>query len=452
MHQPSAGPQRRHWIQALAVAPWLGQAKAQGQPLSPAQLREDLQQLREFVARTHPDPAFSCPPAELAQAYQMLEQGLSEPLSPQQAWLRFARLNPLLADAHWFVGLPDWRKRLRSHVASGGRLFPFEVALNAAGELTLLAELGGPPSRWRGARVLRIDGQPVQQRTRALLALMHGDTPEFRARVLERRFAFFHQLLFGDALRLELLLELQGRRQRVQFEAAAALPQLLQEETDFERCYQFELRPDGEALLTLHSFYWPDLTRYLAFTRQAFERMRAAGSRVLTIDLRRNPGGDDVFWKRGLLDHLASRPYRAGAQYLKKVLPGRAGPNETVGQVVPGEIQAWEPAAGTGRFSGAVRVLVGRQTYSSAVLFANTVQDHGFGLLVGEVGQVRTRQSGGIQTEALRHSALEITAPRFILGRPSGQDEPRWLQPDLRLADPPEDPQQLLRSLRRGFA
>jgi len=91
-------------------------------------------------------------------------------------------------------------------------------------------------------------------------------------------------------------------------------------------------------------------------------------------------------------------------------------------------------------------VLVGRGTYSSAVLFANTVQDFGFGTLVGEGESVRTTQSGGIQQIKLPSTGLVLWSPRLVLVRPSGKLSFEWLTPDLAAVDDPLDPQAMIQA------
>ncbi|MCF2907186.1 S41 family peptidase [Pseudoalteromonas sp. DL2-H2.2] len=75
--------------------------------------------------------------------------------------------------------------------------------------------------------------------------------------------------------------------------------------------------------------------------------------------------------------------------------------------------------------------LTGPLTYSSSVLFANTVQDYGFATLVGTPAGGRSSQSGGIQFLTLKHTGIRTIAPRFILHRPSGKQQMTPVQPDL---------------------
>jgi C-terminal processing protease CtpA/Prc len=195
--------------------------------------------------------------------------------------------------------------------------------------------------------------------------------------------------------------------------------------------------PGNTALLTVSSFAWPDKAQFLAFTHEAFQELRAGGSRNLIIDVRANGGGDDVMWIEGILPYIATKPYRWGSRFRKRVVVADSAKHEAVGDIVDGEIETWVPPQPDNplRFSGKVYVLVGSATYSSAVVFSNVIQDFGFGTIAGVGGSVRTAQSGGVRRTTLPNCGLIFAAPRFVLTRPSGAAEPALLTPDLAVRD-----------------
>lgn len=174
--------------------------------------------------------------------------------------------------------------------------------------------------------------------------------------------------------------------------------------------------------------------------------MKAAGTRTLVIDVRHNGGGDDAMWLQGLLPHIADRPYRWASRYTKKVIREDPAKPERIGEVLSGTVETWSSPAPADplHFDGKVYVLIGPGTYSSAVLFANTVQDFRFATLVGEGGSVRSTQTGGVQKIALAQTGLALWCPRLLLVRPSGASAPVWLEPDVRIDDDPLRPNAML--------
>lgn len=413
---------------------------------SPEQLRQDLQFLRQAIETTHPEPDLRAGRAAYEEAFRLAQERLRQPLSRDEAWRALAAMNPAFNDAHLAVLLPDWRAETRAHLAAGGKLFPFEVTIDRQGGLHLVAALGGGASALAGRQLDSINGMPAARILAELGALVHGDTPAFRNKVLERRLWLYYWKTYGAPERFAL--GIGGKVHEVP--AATALPATMAADQSFEQAFQFRMLPGGVGLLTVKQFSWPDKQRFYAFTERAFTALRDAGARTLLIDVRENGGGDDDMWKTGIVRYIADKPFRNGSSYVKKVIEGRAAPGEKVGDVVNGFVDSWEQPepAHPLHFRGKVFVLVGDMTYSSAVLFSNSVQDFGFARLVGAGGYAYVRQTGGTQKQhILPNTGLEVAVPRFVLDRPSGKREPVLLQPDIILADDPFDRDALINAL-----
>ncbi|WP_269790525.1 S41 family peptidase [Stenotrophomonas sp. Iso1] len=418
---------------------------------TPAQLREDLETLRAGLLATHPRLSHSVDPRELTGALDTLSGQLDHDMDRDQAWRVLATLNPLLADGHLFVAHPDMRADTRRHLRDGGQLFPFEVALDDADQLRIVRTLDGQPTPLAGTRLLSINGKEINQILSELRARTHGDSPRFRDALLARRWWYLYWKVLGAPE--QFFLQLEGNAQPLrEVPGSRFLPAMIAGEDVFEQQFQFTLLPDGAALMTVRTFSWPDDGRFRAFTQDAFRRMHTAGTRTLVIDIRDNGGGDDAMWLDHLLPWLADRPFRWASAYEKKVLRDNPEQGEHRGQVLHGTIDSWRQPASNDplHFHGQTWVIVGPTTYSSAVLFANTVQDFGIGRIAGQGASVRSTQSGGIQRISLPNTGLALWAPRFLLQRPSGATAPYWLTPDLPLREDPLHPQAQIQTVLRA--
>jgi hypothetical protein len=410
---------------------------------APAALQQDFRFLRDEIDRIHPEPGLFASRETLRKAYARVEEQLQQPLSRDQAWRALSTLNPLFADGHMFVVQPDWDAQTRKHLAAGGALFPYEVQVSANGEILIRTELGGAGSALAGMRIEQINGVPAHRVAQDLLALMAGETPALRANLLSRRMWFYYWKTFGAPRQFDLVVARPEGPAHLRVAASSKTPDSLPATgpAGFDKTYQFELLPGKAALLTINQFLWPDKQAFYAFTRDAFTKIHDAKVTTLIIDVRENTGGDDDMWKTGVLSYLADKPFRNASSYVKKVIAGRASGTEKVGDVVHGFGDTWvEPdLANPLHFSGKTYVLVGRITYSSAVLFSNVVQDFGFGQLVGAGGYARARQTGGVMNIVLPNTRLMVTIPRFVVDRPSGEREPALVHPDIVLPDSPFD-------------
>lgn len=452
---PHAAPCLRRALALLAVLA-AASAPAQEPRFTQAQLRSDLAFVVSGIRANHPDPGHSLDLAALDTAVQALSARIDAPLTRDEAWAAFATLNPLFADAHLVISLPDWRGAAAAHLEQGGRFFPFEVSVSPDGAVVVTAALGGAATPYAGARLERINGIAARDIAESILARAHGDGPAFRAGVASRRWWLYYWKLYGAPTAYAI--DIQGGPEAVRIDGSRETPLILADEQAFDRQFRFETLPCQSALLTLATFAWPDEREFFAFTRDAFARLEASGSKSLIIDVRENGGGDDSFWLHGVLPYLADKPYRWASTYRKRVLEDHRDEGEVVGTVATGELSTWmspEPANPL-RFDGTVTLLIGRSTYSSAVLLANVMQDFGFARVAGAGPAVRSRQSGGVQRSMLPHTGLVLGWPRFVLDRPSGEKSPALLTPDVVVADDPLRPgaavEQLLVRDGRGCA
>ena len=424
---------------ALALALVLVASAGAANPptFTAAELRADLVEINRAVHEMPAELAHSADVPQLEREIRAMDAGLanSPPLDRDAAWRLFATLNPLLADGHLFVGFVDWRGEIRAHLAAGGELFPFEMRVTPDCGLRVRAELGGRISSYSDALIRSVNGMPAAVVCEQLLARAHGDTRQFRADLVSRRFWLYFLKVFGTPT--DFVIGFAGQ-DALHVAGSAQLPQLLADESSFER--QFRLQFIGDetaAILTLGTFAWPDKQQVLDFMRDAFAKLHAAHTRTLIIDLRDNGGGDDDVWIEGVMPYIATRPFRTGSSYRKRVVVADPAKGEVPGAVVSGRIETWFPPArdNSRQFKGKVYVATGTGTYSSAVVFCNVIQDFGFGTVAGPGGSARANVSGGARRTTLTHTGLIVVAPRFVIDRPSGARTPVLFTPDVGLAD-----------------
>lgn len=417
--------------------------------LTVAQLQDDFALLKKSIAKVHPDLSYTADPRQMDLAFKSVQRQLRQPLTRDEAWRVLATLNPVFADAHMQVSMGDVEADAAAHIKAGGGFFPYEVQVDAKGDLLIRSEVGGGATPLAATRIEAINGVPAREVTQALLARTFGDTPALRANLLSGRWWRFYWKTYGAPARFELTLAQPSGLTRISRAAVTRLPYTTSQDQDFDQAYRFDMLSPQIALLTINTFLWPDKSLFYAFTEKVFAKLRQSRARALVIDIRDNGGGDDDMWKTGLLRYIADKPYRNGSTYRKMVIEGHVGATEKVGDVVDGQIQTWEQPepANPLHFAGKVYVVVGRTTYSSSILFSNTMQDFKFGTIVGQDGYARAGQSGGIQHVLLPNTKAGLIVPRFILDRPSGLHGQDLIRPDLVIADDPFHPRAIIEAL-----
>ena len=88
------------------------------------------------------------------------------------------------------------------------------------------------------------------------------------------------------------------------------------------------------------------------------------------------------------------------------------------------------------QFDGNVYVLVNRNSYSNAVNTAAIFQDYGWGKIAGELTADFATTYGAMEHFTLPHSGFRVSFPKAYIIRPSGDEEPGGVQPEIEIETP----------------
>jgi len=421
--------------------------------LQPQQMREDLNQWLDFLDKTHPDLSYTVANTELFHSrINQLKKSLNKPMTALQFWREISVLNSQLSDGHTGIAISKRRQLAQQHIDNGGGLFPFSLVI-ADGRLIIRSLIDGQESKLKGYSIEKINGLAIDDVVQPLLKRLHGDSLRQRQAILARRFATYYWLYFGHADTFIIDVKDHDKAIKINDISITASKAEFNIEQSFAQTYQFKVLDNETAQLTINKFYWSDKSRYFKFMEESFKQLKALNIKKLIIDIRENGGGDDDMWKQGIVSYIADKPWRHASTYKVKILAGRADEGETVGDVVPGELEENNLVKSDNpyKFNGDVYVLIGAYTYSSSILFATTVQDYGFASLVGESTGGKSGQTGGLQRLILANSQLLVFSPRFLLTRPNGDNNITPVMPNIELTYDKIQPEQLVKNLMQTW-
>jgi len=421
--------------------------------LQPEQIHEDIDLWHNWLNSTHPDLSYTVSNVDkLDHDIEALKNSITAPISVGEFWRRISLLNRQFSDGHTVITIQDWQGFTKELLTSGNALFPFEVVFNGS-ELVIAAKLGGEQSNLSGYVITEINDERIENILASLNKRLHGDSAIQRNAILERRFALYYWLNYGNQSNFVLKVSKKHEINNITVAASSNVPRVITSNEQFEDIYHYEniSESDSEkiALLTIKSFMWPDRDKYFSFMESTFEKVKNQKIDHLIIDIRENGGGDDDMWKRGIMPYIADKSWRFASKYKKKVIAGRESDTEKLGDVILGEVDSMVPvdADNPHKFNGKVSILIGPYTYSSSILFTNTVQDHSFGKLVGTTSGGKSGQTGGTQIFNFPHSKLIGASPRFMLERPNGGRQLELVSPDITIDYDPTQPEQLIEKL-----
>jgi C-terminal processing protease CtpA/Prc len=416
--------------------------------LQPQEAKNDIDQWLAFIEKIHPDLAYTI--KDVALFYKEINQfknSINKPISVRNFWLEMMKFNSMTSDGHFSLTPNKKEQLIQDYMLNGGTLFPFKVIFDND-QLIIKEQLNGEPAKLVGNVIKKINGIAISTVLEPLLKRTHGDSDAQRKAILATRFSTYYWLYFGE--QKQFTLDIQRDADEIEGITVSASTEISTVDKSFESSFQFSQLNKDTALLTINTFLWlEEEARVFDFFKSAFTAIKKQNITHLIIDIRKNSGGDDHFWKQGILPYIADKAWRTGSNYKLKVIAGRVGKGKKEGDVVIGEISSIQAAELDNplKFSGNVSVLVGPYTYSSSILFMNTVQDYELGKLVGDKTGGKSGQTGGIQTLALSNSNLFTVVPRFWLTRPKGGHNLELVTLDTVIDYDPMQPTQLIDKL-----
>ncbi|WP_206485850.1 S41 family peptidase [Thalassotalea sp. G2M2-11] len=421
--------------------------------LSPEQMKADLKSWRAWLNNTHPDLSIRIDDvAHFDAAINKIEDEITQPKSVRGFLTKISSLNSQFNDGHMNIFVQSQTKLINAIINKGKGLFPFEVIVNN-GKVYILSELGGATSQLSMAEIISINDTPISDIYDLMITRTYGDSSSHRESLLSEKISLYYWLFVNQPEQFSIAYKTTGAEiEKSVFNAALIQPNALANET-FEDLFKFELLDKKQALLTINLFWWQDKERFYKFTKNAFQQIKDNNIEHVIIDVRNNPGGDDDMWKQGLLTYIADKPYRHTSKYTKKIIAKYMDEGETEGDVVTADYDKFEKPSNEEplKFNGKVSVVVGKVTYSSAILFANTMQDFGFAKIVGEKSAGFSWQTGGIQFFSFPYSGLKAVSPRFYLVRPSGEGKGLPVLPDSVLKDNQLNQRTLINEIAKNY-
>lgn len=447
---------------------------------SPEELRADLAEMYQKLQESHFDLYARRPKNEYDAFFQQTLESLDRPQTLFEAEVAFQKFAAYGRVAHSRVDFPS--AAFAAFREASGRILPLFIQVENG--KVYIRENSGPAAIEPGDEWLALDGEPMTRWLARVGAHVSADNDYLATTQLEPRFPALLWLEVGEKAKFRVQLR-RGSGQPFELEIAALSRAEMQkaaaEHTAAGRPVPFELDwekrearvlPGDIAYLRPGPFYYHlegatnlwDVGPFREFLDQAFADFKKAEARILLVDLRHNPGGDDSF-SNPMIAYFATRPFRFTSDFRIRVSEaatssnrrrlelGNNDPGSTSNRLAAayagsrnGELVAFEiqetPPRPEGRFTGPVYLLVDRHSYSNTVSVAAIVQDYGFGKILGEETADLATTYGAMEQFRLSRTGIEVGFPKALILRPNGDRAARGLLPDIPIVqDPPFSPE-----------
>lgn len=440
------------------------------------QLRADFDDLYRRLESAHFDLFANTPKSRYDRYFDDFRAQLNTPMTLTEAAVFMQRFVALGDIAHAKIDLPY--ADFRAFREKGGRTFPVALRFHD-GAYRISENYSTNKALQYGDRVTSLNGLAIDALESQLGLYLSADTPYMLQGFIEQQLKFLLWLEYGELDSFELCVagesespdchRLAARSREEMQLAESTLPPLLN--LDWQR--QARVLDGGVAYLRPGPFFnfeggedklW-DSEDFAAFIQHSFADFAAAKAKVLLIDVRNNPGGDNSFSDL-IVARLAKQAFRFASSFRVKVsaesmaanaerLASRGGASgisakyaKIYAQNTPGDVIEFplpyvqpyvQPDSQTDpgtRFDMPVYVLVNRYSYSNAVTFAAMIQDYGLGKIIGEETSDLATTYGAMESFRLPHSGIKVSYPKALIIRPNGDQSSRGVVPDLPLDVP----------------
>jgi hypothetical protein len=458
-------------VLCMAAASGAAEPAAEHSVFTPEELRADFAQMYFGLQSAHFDLYAFTPKRELDRRHAQLLGQIDRPMNRFEAKILFELFAADVRMGHTRIDSPttDWN----AYRQAGGKGFPLQIRI-VDGRTYVAKNFSGVDAIRPGDEVTRLNGQSMRLWLQRTARHVSAETSYMAHSLMEYDFAIYLWVELGPVDGFEIVVRRGGSPPRKMHLPARSLAEteaarLMQPaDLDLENPLRdAKLLDDHIAYLRPGPFYnveaktgadeW-DVSGFREFIDHAFGEFLQAGANRLIIDLRGNPGGDNLF-SDVMVAWFATRPFRFASQFKIKVSAATiaansariehdaaaAGPvsqqfaelyaHHRIGDVADFAIPQTPPRAGK-RFEGKVFLLIDRQSYSNAVAVAALVQDYQFGVVVGEATSDMATTYGAMEQFALDHTGLMVGYPKARIVRPNGDLRSRGVTPDIAIRVP----------------
>jgi hypothetical protein len=433
-----------------------------GHPVSRADAIADLDTMIRVLEDVHPNLyAIRSRESTLMDRRHLVAE-LPERMTRVELWMRLAPFVSKFGDGHTAIYMPG--EEIAQMQRGGALLFPAAVAFDADEHLMISAVFGESGGLRRGDRLVSINGAAIDSATREWMDEVSGESSRFRAEQVAGGFRTIAMIHGVSAPFTTAVIGVDGARRTI---IAAGITQDSLRAALLRRPGRGGARPaplesasfrvlqPGVGYLNIRGFD----AEPSAFARRMtdiFTQATTDSDRALIIDLRSNPGGDSRLADE-LLRHITTTPYRMNARkdwkmsaeyraYLRSFLSpplqwlhawdimgqGRAAFRGPDGSVLSTEEQPQSHQRADPFFNGAVCVLIGSGTFSSASDVADAIKTYHLATLVGDETGGRVNTFGEGYEFRLPRSQLQVQVSSAYFVRASGDTaDHRGVLPDV---------------------
>lgn len=417
--------------------------------LSPAHMQEELQMIKDFIKRIHPDPFFNLSEQQFESLIRDIESKIAVPMSDEEFYFLLNRLPASLGDAHTAL-----------HMRSERRYLPLTLLWTSDGLVIAQANTNkGPQVGDRILAIADVSSESLLDRFKEVIS--HENPYWVKAKAAESLSLGSYLAHFNLVVDNTVELTIENSRGETRDMVVSLGDDLPPHLASSPRPWY------GWQTVTSNSLGYFYLDRcqftdaYIKALEAFFSEVAQKGIKNIIFDVRKNSGGSSrvvnellrylPIWSGGWLTNFIStrvKWYLSDIRFSPEAAQDRdysetsgySYADLTLREVGANYMPAARPPDPESIFYGTVYLLTSNHTFSSANWFAVVLQDNRLAVVVGEPTGNAPSSFGDVLQFELPHSHFyfQISHKRFY--RPDlTKDELRTIFPDITVMTGQED-------------
>jgi len=445
----------RTWLVFIAflfVCPVFSQVSSEKR-FSKQQLVEDLNMLTRTIENVHPNPYHAITKEEFNKLADSIRNSFSDQMTAAEAWPLYSRLIASYNEGHSSIGYPE---ELQNQIRQDSiNIFPILVREFNGEAFIARYDLSADSLIATGDLITKINGQPAKEMMNYFKSFF-GGLDNWKTIQVLRDFAGMLTLhKINSPYKIEYLHDGKKKEAIINGIKLSAL---------FAKAAEVRKRNTSQPVQTNYSFNriantgylnfrsMKDLAVFEKFLDSVFADIKNNPVDGLIIDLRQNSGGSSILGQ-SLLNYINSKPYRMGGGSMWKASDeyktfireqAKSNPvyasasfknylSKESGEVITQiDAKTFKPGKNDLRYTGKICVLIGPNTFSSANMLANAIQDYKLATLIGEATGEPPNDYGELYWNKLPNTGLSFyTCTKQFIRANGDADDPYPVLPDI---------------------
>ena len=409
---------------------------------------EDLDYLNNSLKDAHYNLYAYTSKEDFSKNYQHVKKSITkDSVTLLQATTIFQKVISAANNGHTEIDFPG--ASYGAYADSGGTMFPIEIAFENNKSL-IRKNFSDNPDIKIGSEIISINGVSMKDVLAKIYPQVSAERTYFKnAKIEMYSFPRYYWQVFGKQDNFQIEILSNGNVKKHSIKAVKLIEGYEMKRTEVMNAKMKLKFIDKSAYINPGNFSG-DEQKYQKFIDSAFVEIKNSNSKNIIIDLRNNAGGNDSF-SDYLVSYFADKPFKWNSEftlktsqflkehtkkhndttdaYFRKILTHKDG------EIYKYEFDEYQPQPKQKRFTGAVYVLVNRQSHSQSAVTASQIQDYKFGTIVGEeTGDFPTLYASQFQY-SLPNTGIVVKVSKGQIVRVNGSEKQEGVIPDIIIKD-----------------